>query len=117
MHSKTVKVLIFCAGLVAVTGALAEDSFKDELQKSGSTYGPVAKRMVIYNDSQGAGNPLLPPGTGVKPVPSPPMTQSIGGPDRGLTKGSALPGGVLMATITPADRMEAGLRTLARELR
>ena len=117
MNSKTVKVMIFCAGLVAVTGVLAEDSLKDELQKNGSTYGPVAKRMVIYNDSQGAGNPLIPPGTGAKPVPSPPTTQSLGGLDRGLTKGSALSGGVLMANVSSADRMEAGLRTLARELR
>jgi hypothetical protein len=118
MHSKMRIAMMICAGLVAVTGVLAVDDLKDDLQKSGSTYGPVAKHMVIYNDTEGSG-PGLPPGSGVvKPVPSgnaPSMT--LGGPDRGAPKGAAISGGVVVANATPADRMEAGLRTLARELR
>ena len=118
MRSKIRMAVMIGAGLVAVTGVLAVEGLKDELQKSGSEYGPVAKHMVIYNDSEGSG-PGLPPGAGVvKPVPSgnsPSMT--LGGPDRGTLKGGAVSGGVVVANATPADRMEAGLRTLARELR
>jgi hypothetical protein len=118
MHSKMRKVMVFCAGLVAVTGVLAVDNLKDDLQKNESNYGPVAKHMMIYNDTEGSG-PGLPPGSGVvKPIPSgnaPSMT--LGGPERGISKGTAISGGVVMASVTTSDRMEAGLRTLARELR
>src|SRR5206468_4506255 len=99
MLSKTCKLTLFCAGLLAVTGvALAADTVKDDLlQKNGETYGPSPRHFVAYlQDGGGSGRPVLPPGVGLRPFPgvgSGGVNQTMGGLDRNTTARSAIAGG------------------------